>query len=70
MAVHFDTVSPDAVHTSLAVRGLVSGGIWWHDGHNRSHDWLEALETREAYDFVRDEPAFSEILTLLRGTAK
>ena len=70
MAVHFDTVSPDAVHTSPAVRGLVSGGIWWHDGHNRSHDWLEALETREAYDFVRDEPAFSEILTRLRGTAK
>ena len=70
MAVHFDTVSPDAVHTSPAVRGLVSGEVWWHDGHNRSHDWLEALETREAYDFVRDDPAFGEILVLLRKTAK
>ncbi len=70
MAVHFDTVSPDAVHTSPAVRGLVSGEVWWHDGHNRSHDWLEALETREAYDFVRDDPAFGEILALLRKTAK
>ena len=45
-------------------------GVWWHDGHNRSHDWLEALESREAYDFVREDPAFGEILELLRKTAK
>ncbi|MBQ3177165.1 MAG: helix-turn-helix transcriptional regulator [Clostridia bacterium] len=70
MAVHFDTVPPDALHTSPAVRGLATEGVWWHDGHNRSHDWLEALETREAYDFVRDDPAFGEILSLLRKTAK
>ena len=70
MAVHFDTVSPHAVHTSPAVRGLATEGVWWHDGHNRSHDWLEALETREAYDFVRDDPAFGEILALLRQTAR
>jgi len=70
MAVHFDTVSPHAVHTSPAVRGLATEGVWWHDGHNRSHDWLEALETREAYDFVRDDPAFGEILALLRKNAK
>lgn len=70
MAVHFDTVSPDAVHTSPAVRGLVTEGVWWHDSHNRSHDWLEALETREAYGFVRNEPVFGEILAMLRKTAK
>ncbi len=70
MAVHFDTFSPDAVHTSPAVKGMITGGVWWHDEHNRSHDWLEAMENRKAYDFVRDDPAFTEILALLRKTAK
>ena len=70
MAIHFDTYTPGTLHTSPLVRGQEADGIWWHDGHNRSHDWLEALETREAYDFVRDDPAFGEILALLRKTAK
>ena len=69
LAIHFDTVSPDAVHTSPAVRGLETGGIWWHDTHNRTHDLIERL-SMDDYAFLRDDGEMKAVLEKLGQYAK
>ncbi|MBQ8576924.1 MAG: helix-turn-helix transcriptional regulator [Clostridia bacterium] len=69
-SIQFDRVRPDDTHTSPAARGMEAGGIWWHDGHNTAHDWLNALNTRPVYDFMREDAEFKEIVALLAENAK
>ncbi len=71
-AIYFDILSTDSVHTSPVAKGIECGEIWWHDGHNNSHNLLEKLisEKYTQYDFIRESEAFGSILTKLKGFAK
>lgn len=71
-AIYFDTISPDAVHTSPVSKGIECGDIWWHDGHNNCYGLLKKLtdEKHTQYDFIRENKAFGAVLTKLKGFAK
>ena len=70
MSVEFCTYDHEAVQTSLLARGNVSGGIWWDDDHNRCYDMIEWLDGSEEFDFVRNNPRYSEIMKKLKKHAK
>jgi len=55
---------------SLIARGNVPGGVWWHDGHNRSYDVLDWMETDAIFDFVRETIEFEQTINSLKNTAK
>lgn len=69
-AVLFDTYDDEGVQESLISRGNVPGGVWWHDGHNRSYDVLHWMETDSSFDFIRESETFQAIMDSLRTTAK
>ena len=69
-SIMFDRVQPEDCHTSPAARGMESGGVWWHDGHNTAYDWLQALNTRPVYNFLRGDAEFGALLTRLAAEAK
>ncbi len=68
-AVEFDSYDENTVHTSLALRGMVAGGRWWHDCHNRSYDLIEELRG-ERYSFLHGDSEFKNIIERLSNTAK
>ncbi|MBQ8287718.1 MAG: helix-turn-helix transcriptional regulator [Clostridia bacterium] len=71
-AIHFDNTSPDDTHISPAAKGIVSGELWWNDGHNSSYNLLQKLlnESNTQYNFVRNTNKYNEILTVLRTVAR
>ena len=69
-AVKFDTYDYEATQESLITRGNVPGGVWWHDGHNRSYDVLDWIETDAIFDFVRETIEFEQTINSLKNTAK
>ena len=69
-AVKFDTYDYEATQESLIARGNVPGGVWWHDGHNRSYDVLDWMETDAIFDFVRETIEFEQTINSLKNTAK
>lgn len=71
-AVLFDTYTPGEKHTSLCVRGMKTSGIIQNDEHNMSFAYLTKYTDPEEhkYDFIRKEPAYLEVLEILRAAAK
>jgi len=69
-AAIFDTYDHEAQQQSLIARGNIPGGVWWHDGHNRSYDVLNWIQTDSDFDFVRELSDFQQIIESLKKTAK
>ena len=69
-AVKFDTYDYEGKQESLIARGNVPGGVWWHDGHNRSYDLLDWMESDAIFDFIRETDTFKRIVDTLGITAK
>jgi len=69
-AMHFDTYDHHAMQTSLIPRYNISGGVWWHDTHNRSYDLLEWFTADEIFEFVRKSEEYGRIIDKLKTTAK
>ena len=69
-AIQFDTYDYEGAHTSLIAKGVVAGGVWWHDMHNRTHALLEHFTTDGAYAPYRDQAAFRKIIAKLELHAK
>lgn len=71
-AIHFDKTSPDDIHTSPAVKGMVAGDVWCQDEHNACYHLLNKFlsgDNAYLYDFVRNTKEYKDILTNLRAVA-
>ncbi len=66
----FDSYDPKGIHTSIIPRGMVNGGVWKDDSHNRSYSLLSSLRNDPDFDFVRETPEFQEALNILESVAK
>ena len=69
-AIEFDTYDYEEEQKSLIARGNIPGGVWWHDGHNRSYDVLEWMRNDTMFDFVRELNEFKCVIENLKNTAK
>lgn len=69
-AIEFDTYDYEEEQKSLITRGNIPGGVWWHDGHNRSYDVLEWMRNDTMFDFVRELNEFKCVIENLKNTAK
>ena len=67
-AIEFDTLAPDATHTSPVANGIKCGGIWCHDGHNNSYGLLKKLTSGKhtQYDFLRESNPFISVMNKLK----
>lgn len=69
-AIEFDTYDYEGKQESLIARGNIPGGVWWHDGHNRSYDVLDWMQNDAIFDFVKELNEFKSIIAQLKNTAK
>ena len=69
-AMIFDTYDPDEKQTSIVARGIVPGGVWWHDSHNRCYDVREFMEDIALFGFVSETEKYREIIQKLSKVAK
>jgi len=65
-AVIFDTYDQKATHSSILFTGMESGG-YFKDSPNEGHSlWLLQTILNPRYDFIRDNPRFIAVETLLK----
>ncbi|MBE6658689.1 MAG: helix-turn-helix transcriptional regulator [Ruminococcaceae bacterium] len=69
-ARQFDETGADAEHTSPAARGMETGGVWHHDGHNYSHMLLARIREEAVFAPLAGTAELSAILTALTQTAE
>ena len=69
-ARQFDETGADAEHTSPAARGMETGGVWHHDGHNYTYLLLKRIREEAAFASIAASAEFQAVLTALEQTAK
>lgn len=69
-AIHFDTYSENAEHTSPGIRGIVDGGWIMELSGNRSAQMLDDLRRNNCWDYIRDDSRFTKLQEKLTKYAK
>lgn len=69
-ALQFDRTDAGDVHTSPAVKGMETEGIWYHDGHNYAHMLSKRIREDAALTPLIGLPDVQGILSCLDQTAQ
>ncbi|MCL2517776.1 MAG: helix-turn-helix domain-containing protein [Oscillospiraceae bacterium] len=68
-AVMFDTYDQEGQYNSILFKGMKTGGYWKESPDDRHSKWILEKISKPNYDFIRENPRFIAVETLLKRHA-